>query len=1139
MLLIPCPWCGPRDEAEFRYGGQAGIAHPEDPWALADTDWARYLFVRDNPEGPFAERWFHTFGCRRWCDVRRNTVDNRITASAPPGGLTAEEGNGASAEAGPFADPAPPQDAATASRTGPPQADGRNGRADAGAGGIERGVVPPEPDPARPDDNGALGTGPDESAEEAGRRHGAARGRRVTILFDGRELPAYEGEPLSAALLANGVHTIAAGTYTGRPRGVFSDGAEEPCAYVRVDSPPGEAMVQATRVEVHDGLRAAGLAGFAALPEAREAPTGDTMWAHCDVLVAGAGPAGLAAAQAAAEAGARVILADDRPGPGGRLPGARRRIDGRPAGQWASDTAAALAGTPDVRVLMRTTVTGHYDHGELIALERRPAAGRRGAAAHRLWHIRARGVIVATGAVERPIAFEGNDRPGVMSAGAAVRYTWRHGVLPGRRAAVFGCGDEALWSAVDLHDAGVTIAAAVDARPTAGTAPAAALRERGIDVLCGYGIVRTAAGADGRLSGVAAAPIDKWGRTTGPERVFECDLLAVSGGHDPAMDLALHAGARQRWSPEHAAFLPAALPEGTRCVGAAAGTRDPQAARTEGLRAGRAAAAEALGTGDGARHEARGAAERTAADRDGAPAGGGLHDPAPPMVLWTVTGPATDTAAAFVDPQRDATLADIRAALDTGMASIEHIKRYTTIGTGPDQGRTCATLATGITAGLLGRGMDEVGTTTARPPCTPIPFSALAGRERGSLFDPVRRTPMHEWHTANGAVFEDVGQWKRPRYYPGDGEDMRAAVLRECRAARESAGVLDASTLGKLIVAGRDAGAFLDRVYTGTFSTLRPGRCRYGVMCTAEGMVLDDGVGVRLSDDRYLVTTTTGNAETVRAWLEEWAQTEWPDLCVHITDVTDHWATVSVVGPRSRAIMERIAPGLDVSAEGFTFMSAREATVAGAPARVLRVSFTGELTFEINVPAWYGPDVWTAVLEAGRPFGITPYGTEAMHVLRAEKGFIVVGHETDGSVTPADVGLEWAFSARTDFVGKRSLRRADTARQDREQLVGLLPEDTGHVLAEGAQIVADPPAVHRPDGDGPSAVRSRAPVPMLGRVTSSYESAALGRSFALALLRGGRGRHGERLYVVHLDQAVPVLVTDPVFYDKEGARRDG
>ncbi|MGH3658637.1 MAG: glycine cleavage T C-terminal barrel domain-containing protein, partial [Micromonosporaceae bacterium] len=413
----------------------------------------------------------------------------------------------------------------------------------------------------------------------------------------------------------------------------------------------------------------------------------------------------------------------------------------------------------------------------------------------------------------------------------------------------------------------------------------------------------------------------------------------------------------------------------------------------------------------------------------------------------------------------------------------------------------------------------------------PISFALLAGRDRGRLADPERITAMHQRHEADGAPFEDVGQWKRPWYFPRPGESMADAVLRECQAARTGVAAMDASTLGKIELQGADVGTFLDRIYTNMFSTLKVGRARYGVMCSADGMIFDDGTTTRLSESRWLMTTTTGNAAAVLDWLEEWLQTEWPSLDVRCTSVTDHWATVALVGPGSRAVLAELAPDLDVSVDGFRFMDVREATVADLPARVFRISFSGELAYEINVPAWYGAALWDAVMAAGA----TPYGTETMHVLRAEKGFVIVGQDSDGTATPQDLGMGWAVSKKKpDFVGRRSHSRPDTARDGRKQLVGLLSGDAATVPAEGAQLVATdnggPPPLPEPGG---------APVPMLGYVTSSYRSAALGRPFALAMLTDGAARHGETLYAVDGRAVVGVTVTAPVPYDPEGVRRDG
>lgn len=498
--------------------------------------------------------------------------------------------------------------------------------------------------------------------------------------------------------------------------------------------------------------------------------------------------------------------------------------------------------------------------------------------------------------------------------------------------------------------------------------------------------------------------------------------------------------------------------------------------------------------------------------------------------MWVVPGEDGDPSEwsdHFVDLQRDATVADVQRAIRAGMRSVEHIKRYTTIGTAHDQGKASGVSATGVIARLLGaRSPGEVGTTTFRGPYVPVSFALLAGRERGALFDPVRTTAIHPWHVQHGAVFENVGQWKRPWYYPQPGESMEAAVLRECSAAREGVGVMDATTLGKIEVIGPDAGEFLNRVYTNAFAKLAVNSARYGVMCRADGMVFDDGVTVRLADDRYVMTTTTGNAAGVLDWLEEWLQTEWPGLRVRFTSVTEQWATVAVVGPGSREVVAALAPDLDVSNDAFPFMTARQTRLAnGVSARICRISFSGELAFEINVASWYGLATWESVIQAGKPLGITPYGTETMHVLRAEKGYPIVGQDTDGTVTPQDLGMEWVVSRQKDFIGKRSFGRADTARTDRRQLVGLLPVDPAVLLPEGAQLVAD--------------AEVAPPTRALGHVTSSYRSAALGRTFALALVAGGRERLGETVYAPLPGGVIAATITDTVLYDPKGTRRDG
>ncbi|TDD43299.1 FAD-dependent oxidoreductase [Nonomuraea terrae] len=913
----------------------------------------------------------------------------------------------------------------------------------------------------------------------------------MRFTFDGRELRGEPGDTLAAALLRNGVRVVGRSVELGRPRGIFAAGADEPNALVRVGADP---MLAATTVELYDGLEAWSLRGKGRLDlDAVDERRYDKGYLHCDVLVVGGGPAGLAAAVAAGRAGARVILVDEQPRLGGDLLNSRVLLDGAPALDWVDGLDLPS------RVLTRTTAVGYYDHNYVVAVERR----ERG---ERLWHLRARRVVLATGAHERSLAFPGNDRPGVMLASAARAYANRYGVPPGRRAVVLACADSGYEAARDLEAAGVDVAAIVDPRQE-GLVPG---------TLAGQVVTGTTADAEGVLTGVYVGGGHSVGHSGGygggrGDQYIEADLLAVAGGWNPVVHLFSQSQGRVRFDDDLQAFVPDVSAQAERSAGACRGRYGTREAIADGYAAGTEAAALALGrTPD---HEAT-APETAPATADGwrVPE---CDERAPraPAVLWQVEGRSGEPA--FADLHRDVTVEDLARAAGTGMRSVEHVKRYTTAGTGADQGKTSGAVVVGVMSALLGAAPGQVGTTTFRPPYTPVSFATLAGRDRGALSDPVRTTAMHDVHVARGAVFENVGQWKRPRYFPVDGEPMEAAVPRECRAARTAVAAMDASTLGKIDLRGADAGEFLDRIYTNTFSTLAVGACRYGVMCRADGMVFDDGTTTRLAEDHFLMTTTTGNAAAVLDWLEEWRQTEWPELDVSFTSVTDHWATVAVVGPRARQVIAVVAP----DALGLAFMRYTEADVLGVPGRVFRISFSGELAYEVNVPWAYGRALWEAVLD----LGAVPYGTETMHVLRAEKGFAIVGQETDGTVTPQDLGMAWIVSPRKpDFVGKRSHARPDTARPGRKRLVGLLPDDPAALVEEGAQLVAG---------------LREGVVPMLGHVTSSYAGAALGRTFALALAKGVAP--GDRLRAVSGAVVHGVTVVDPVFYDKDNARRDG
>ena len=731
-----------------------------------------------------------------------------------------------------------------------------------------------------------------------------------------------------------------------------------------------------------------------------------------------------------------------------------------------------------------------------------------------MWRFRARSIVVATGAHERPVVFADNDRPGIMLAGAARTFLNRYGVLPGREAVVFTTNDSAYDAAFDLQRAGVQVQAVVDARTAV---PARLLDEcerAGIPVLR-ESVVTGTRGTE-RVTHALVAPFLGGEVGSSSDQGIACDLLLVSGGWNPAVHLFSQARGRLRYDEVLGAFVPGEELDGLSVAGSAAGVLDLAGCLADGQRVARETLT-ALGV-----EPARGEQLPTAPDA-GAPAA--------PLVLWRVPDASgAGGATQFVDLQRDATVADIARAVGAGLRSVEHIKRYTTIGTAHDQGKTSGVIASGITAELLGIPVQDTGTTTFRPPYTPVAFAALAGRDRGRLFDPERVTAVHDWHVAAGAVFEDVGQWKRPRFYPQPGEDMEAAVLRECAATRSGVGILDGSTLGKIDVQGPEAGVLLDMLYTNLMSNLKVGSVRYGVMCGVDGMVIDDGTVLRLAEDRFLVLTTTGGAAKILDWMEEWLQTEWPQLRVHCTSVTEQWATFPVVGPRSRDVIGAVFPDVDVSKEAFPFMTWRDTTLDGVPVRLARISFSGELAYEVYVSPWHAVAVWQRLVEAGRPYGITPYGTETMHVLRAEKGYPIIGQDTDGTVTPQDLGMSWAISKKKpDFVGKRSFARVANQDPLRKHLVGLLPVDRQTVLPEGSQIVEFCVGDQLPPP----------PVPMLGHVTSSYRSAELERPFALALVKGGRSRIGETVHVPVNGTLVPVEVTGSVLVDPEGARRDG
>ena len=982
----------------------------------------------------------------------------------------------------------------------------------------------------------------------------------MSFTFDGRRYSGFAGDTLASALLANGRHLVGRSFKYHRPRGVIAAGSEEPNALIDVmrDDARRTPNLRATQIEIYEGLVAASQnrwpslgfdvgaindwlaplfpAGFyyktfmwprfawhrwyepriraaAGLGRAPPGPDPDRYaqrFAHCEVLVVGAGPAGLAAALAAAASGARVILCDEQAQFGGSLLDEREAsIDGQPAARWLSEALAALGRQPSVTLLPRTTAFGYFPHN-LIGLNERltdhlPAA-HAGATRERLWQVRAREVVLATGAIERPLVFPGNDRPGVMLASAARTYLNRYGVRVGARIVVLAGCDAAYAAALDLHAAGVAIAAVADVRDGAGSAAVSAARAAGLPVTTSATVLGTSGRR--RVRSVTLGRVAADGSVSRGATV-SCDALLMSGGYTPSVHLYSQSRGKLAWDRDLQVFVPGTSAERERSAGACHGVDGLGAVLEDGAQAG---AAAAIAAGCAAATPIFRAVARELSVR-GAP--GALPQPG-------VRAPAK----AFVDFQNDVTTRDLALATREGFQSIEHIKRYTTTGMATDQGKTSGMNALGIVAADFARPVPQIGLTTFRMPYTPVTFGNFAGYDRGELFDPVRTTPTHDWACAHGAIFEDVGLWKRARYFAQAGEDMHAAVARECRAVRAGCGLFDASTLGKIEVVGADAVTFMTRLYVNNWSNLAVGRSRYGVLLRDDGFVYDDGVVARLADDRFHVTTTTGGAARVLGMMEDYQQTEWPDLRVWLTSTTEHWAVIAVQGPHARDVIAGLVTDIDLSAAALPHMGVARGRICGVPMLLFRVSFTGELGFEINVPADFGQAVWEAVFAAGEPHAITPYGTETMHILRAEKGYIIVGQETDGTVTPEDVGLGWAIGkAKPDFVGKRSLERPAMKSRGRKQLVGLLTSDPETLLDEGAQIIATP-------GQTP-------PMQLIGHVTSSYASAVLGRSIALAMLVDGRSRIGETLHVPMPGGAVAVKVTAPVFYDAEGARLNG
>ena len=981
------------------------------------------------------------------------------------------------------------------------------------------------------------------------------RNKKISFTFNGKKLFGYEGDTIASALIANGIHLVGRSFKYHRPRGFFGAGVEEPNAKLQVEfNGHSEPNVNATEMELVEGLsatsqncwpsvnfdigainnflkmffpagfyyktfmwpksfwykiyepfirKAAGL-GVASIEKDKERY--EHKFEYCDLLVTGSGPSGLASAYAAAKNGAKVILAEDKPRFGGTLLTDDVSIDNLSGKDWAEKIISELKSMPNVTVKNRSQVFGYYDHNMLVMFERvsdHLEKKSKFIPRQRLWYIRAKETILSTGSIERPIVFGNNDTPGIFLSAAAKEYMKVYGVLVGKKPLIFTNNDSAYETALEFKKNNVE-PIILDTREEHSSELIDEAKSKGIDIRFTHGVI--VANGYKKVKSAKIGKLNKDKNSFEKIETVDCDCICVSGFWTPSVHLASQSGNKLKYEEKIDAFIPDKKKQHETSVGAANGSFTLEESLKHGFENGSNLSAKITET------KTEISIPNVNEKKYGA------HDK-----FWCMPLPKNENPKRFVDFQNDVSVSDIEIALREGYRSIEHVKRYTTLGMATDQGRTSNLNGLQLVSNIENKIVPEVGHTTFRPPFTPITIGTIVGREVGMEYMPTRKTPMHEWHEKNNAVFVDAGAWKRPRYYKQGNETLFEASKREAKNVRENVGICDVTTLGKIDIKGPDAAEFLNRVYTNAWMKLPVGKARYGLMLREDGIVMDDGTTTRISENHYHMTTTTAQAANVLSHLEYYLQIVWPELNVNVVSTTEQWAGAAIAGPKSRDMLSKLYPDLDVSNDALPFMGYKEAEFFGVPSRIFRISFSGELAYEINVKSDHGMFMWEKMMEVGKEFGNQPYGTEALSTLRIEMGH-VAGPELDGRTIPSDVSLNGLVSKKKDFIGKNSLGREAFNVESRQKIVGLIPIDRKSSIPEGSHIVQDQNA--------------KLPNPKLGHVSSSCWSVENNNPFSLAIMKDGKNMIGKKFFAVSplKNKSIEVEVISSHYVDPEGKR---